>query len=70
MFLLVFIEILTELSTYLWVTLLSVDLTRFFILEKLLVSDYSTKNIEKNKIKKSEKTLILELTFTKDILDI
>ena len=32
------------------------------------VSDYSTKNIEKNKIKKSEKTLILELTPTKDIL--
>ncbi|VVM22194.1 Phosphopantothenoylcysteine decarboxylase (EC / Phosphopantothenoylcysteine synthetase (EC [uncultured Gammaproteobacteria bacterium] len=32
------------------------------------VSDYSIKNIAKNKIKKSEKTLILELTPTKDIL--
>lgn len=32
------------------------------------VSDYSMKNIEKNKIKKSKKTLILELTPTKDIL--
>lgn len=45
MFLLVFIEILTELSTYLWVTLLSVDLTRFFILEKLFTeyfNDFST----------------------------
>jgi phosphopantothenoylcysteine synthetase/decarboxylase len=33
-----------------------------------IVSDYSIKNIAKNKIKKSEKTLILELTPTKDIL--
>lgn len=32
------------------------------------VSDYYVKNIEKNKIKRSEKTLILELTPTKDIL--
>jgi phosphopantothenoylcysteine decarboxylase/phosphopantothenate--cysteine ligase len=32
------------------------------------VSDYCVKNIEKNKIKKSEKTLILELNPTKDIL--
>lgn len=32
------------------------------------VSDYSVKNIAKNKIKKSEKVLTLELTPTKDIL--
>ena len=32
------------------------------------VSDYSSKNIEKNKIKKSGKNLILELTPSKDIL--